>query len=265
MTQHIIWYYDQLFVYPMVLEHDTSEEALTRLGCLLYGAGFVKDSYTQAIVEREKIYPTALPTQIGVAVPHTDSLHVLTLSMAVGILSRPVIFKEMGSSGDKEVPVQVVMSLAVPNPKQVVAMLRHLFDVIQIPDFLPTLVKMTEREKISRFLEEKINTCREGELEENGQATADAQEGRQVLLKINHPVGLHARPASLFVKTARNYNADILVNYNGKEVNAKSILNVLQLGAGKGAEIIISAKGIDRDEALQALTELVETDFGGVA
>ncbi len=264
MNQHIQWYYDQLFVYPMELEHDTAGEVLLRLGSLMYGAGFVKESYIQAIIEREKIYPTALPTQIGVAVPHTDSQHVYTLSMAVGILSRPVIFKEMGSSGDKEVPVQVVMALAVPNPKQVVAMLRHLFDVIQIPDFLPTLVKIKEREALSKYLQEKINTYREGELDENGQAVTAVDEGKQIVLKINHPVGLHARPASLFVKTARNFASDIQVAYSGKEVNAKSILNILQLGAGQGAEITISAKGKDRDEALQALTELVESNFGGV-
>lgn len=265
MTQYIPWFHDQLLVYPMELEQDTAEEALTRLGSLMYGAGFVKQSYIQAVVEREKIYPTALPTQIGVAVPHTDSQHVLTLSMAVGILTYPVVFKEMGSNGDREVPVRVILTLAVPNPKQVVAMLRHLFEVIQIPDFLPSLVTIKDRSALSKILDEKINATAGGALSENNGNGASSQNGKQITLKITHPVGLHARPASIFVKTAKNFSADILVSYGGREVNAKSILNILQLGAGQGAEITISAKGSDRDAALQALTELIATDFGGVA
>ncbi|MDX1412752.1 MAG: HPr family phosphocarrier protein [Candidatus Promineifilaceae bacterium] len=79
---------------------------------------------------------------------------------------------------------------------------------------------------------------------------------------ITHEVGLHARPASLFVKTAGQYNSDIAVSYNGRSANAKSILSVLTLGVHKDAEIEITADGEDADEALAALQELVENNFG---
>ncbi len=80
-------------------------------------------------------------------------------------------------------------------------------------------------------------------------------------MTINHEAGLHARPATLFVKTAGKFEADIRVSYEGTEVNAKSSLQVLTLGAEQGAEITVRAEGEDAEEALEALTELVESDF----
>ena len=79
---------------------------------------------------------------------------------------------------------------------------------------------------------------------------------------IFHEVGLHARPASLFVKTAGQYKSNITVSCNGRSANAKSILSVLTLGAHKDTEIEITAEGEDADEALTALKELVESNFG---
>lgn len=83
----------------------------------------------------------------------------------------------------------------------------------------------------------------------------------ETVLTIEHEVGLHARPAALFVKTAGRFNANVRVRYGGREVNAKSILQVLTLGAEEGAEITVEAEGEDADAALEALRELVENDF----
>ena len=75
-------------------------------------------------------------------------------------------------------------------------------------------------------------------------------------------VGLHARPASLFVQTAARFQSDITVASNGREANAKRMLAVLQLGAEHGAELDITAAGDDAVEAVQALAELVGNRFG---
>lgn len=75
---------------------------------------------------------------------------------------------------------------------------------------------------------------------------------------INNPIGLHARPAAAFVQLTNQYQSEILVSYNGRTVNAKSILGVLSLGAGHGAEIILSVEGTDKDEALLSITEFME-------
>ncbi|MCR4398315.1 MAG: HPr family phosphocarrier protein [Firmicutes bacterium] len=77
--------------------------------------------------------------------------------------------------------------------------------------------------------------------------------------KIIHETGLHARPASLFVKLASSFKSTITVSANGRKANAKSILEVLTLGAGKDCELLIEARGEDEEEALKCLVEMVTT------
>lgn len=82
---------------------------------------------------------------------------------------------------------------------------------------------------------------------------------------VEHPVGLHARPAAEFVKTANQYQSDITLSNltaASEVVNAKSILSVLTLGVNQGFEIEISANGPDETEALRDLEQLVQNNFG---
>ncbi|ACM59302.1 phosphocarrier protein [Caldicellulosiruptor bescii] len=78
----------------------------------------------------------------------------------------------------------------------------------------------------------------------------------KVVLK--NPTGLHARPASIFVTEAGKFKSDIFIIKDGKEVNAKSILNILAMGAKKGDEIILKVVGEDEDQALKRLVDLLE-------
>lgn len=75
-------------------------------------------------------------------------------------------------------------------------------------------------------------------------------------------VGLHARPASIFVQTAARFNASIQVSCNGRQADARRILQVLQLGARKGDVLQIRAEGDDAEAALQALGEIIANRFG---
>lgn len=84
----------------------------------------------------------------------------------------------------------------------------------------------------------------------------------EISLVINHEVGLHARPASLFVQTAGKFSSDVQVIHGEKKANAKSILSVLALGAQQGAELRIIAQGEDEQETLEALKQLVMSNFG---
>jgi len=79
---------------------------------------------------------------------------------------------------------------------------------------------------------------------------------------VNNKVGLHARPAAIFVQTANKYKSTVKVSANDKTANAKSILSILTLGVDQGCEITINAEGEDADQVLQSLKELVETNFG---
>ncbi|QBS36784.1 MULTISPECIES: HPr family phosphocarrier protein [Thermaerobacter] len=84
----------------------------------------------------------------------------------------------------------------------------------------------------------------------------------EVTVTIQHPTGLHARPAALFVQAASRFRSQIEVQANGKTANAKSMMAILGLGARQGTVLTIRAEGDDAAEAVAALKELVETNFG---
>lgn len=69
--------------------------------------------------------------------------------------------------------------------------------------------------------------------------------------------GLHARPAAYFVQEANKFSAQIFIEKDNRKVNAKSIMGVMSLAVSKGAEILITADGIDAEQAVQALSEIV--------
>jgi phosphocarrier protein len=79
---------------------------------------------------------------------------------------------------------------------------------------------------------------------------------------IVNKLGLHARAASKFVTIAAQYEADIRVAKDGREVSGKSIMGVMMLAAARGSRIQVSAEGSDAEAALDALEELVRERFG---
>ena len=85
---------------------------------------------------------------------------------------------------------------------------------------------------------------------------------KSIQITVENQVGLHARPATLFVQTAQKHQAEITVSYEGKTVNAKSLLGLLSLGVTKDATITVAANGSDEEVALNALTSLLEINFG---
>ncbi len=87
---------------------------------------------------------------------------------------------------------------------------------------------------------------------------------QQAKLMITTDVGLHARPATLFVRTSNQFESDIQVIYGSKEANAKSILQVLSLGVEKDGEINLIINGPDENQALNELSSLVQTNFSDV-
>ena len=78
---------------------------------------------------------------------------------------------------------------------------------------------------------------------------------------INNQVGLHARPATFFIQKANSYKSSIWVEKDDRRVNAKSLLGVLSLGIVKGMTINMIADGVDENEALAGLAELIDTGF----
>ena len=80
-------------------------------------------------------------------------------------------------------------------------------------------------------------------------------------LTMQNGVGLHANPASLFIRKANSYKSSIWVEKDDCRVNAKSLLGVLSLGISKGTNITLIADGSDEEEAIRGLAELIDSDF----
>ncbi|GEO57592.1 phosphocarrier protein HPr [Companilactobacillus bobalius] len=67
--------------------------------------------------------------------------------------------------------------------------------------------------------------------------------------------GIHARPATMLVQAASKFSSDINIEFSGKSVNLKSIMGVMSLGVGQGADVTITADGDDAADAVAAITE----------
>jgi phosphocarrier protein HPr len=81
-------------------------------------------------------------------------------------------------------------------------------------------------------------------------------------LTIVNKLGLHARASAKLTQVANSFKCDVWLSRNGRRVNAKSIMGVMMLAAGKGASIMVEAEGADADAALAALRELIAGRFG---
>jgi phosphocarrier protein HPr len=78
---------------------------------------------------------------------------------------------------------------------------------------------------------------------------------------VGNPKGLHTRPSTELVKCASGFRAQIVLRYQKTAVNAKSLLGILTLAAGKGSRITVEAEGEDAEEAIAALVSLAENRF----
>ena len=78
---------------------------------------------------------------------------------------------------------------------------------------------------------------------------------------VNNQVGLHARPATFFIQKANEFRSSIWIEKDERRINAKSLLGVLSLGIIKGMSMDIAADGPDEQEAVEALEELINTNF----
>jgi phosphocarrier protein len=81
-------------------------------------------------------------------------------------------------------------------------------------------------------------------------------------LTVTNKLGLHARASAKLTQVASQFAAEVWLTRNGRRVNAKSIMGVMMLAAGRGATLTVEADGADADDALRAIRELVAGKFG---
>ncbi|WP_047979653.1 phosphocarrier protein HPr [Ornithinibacillus contaminans] len=85
---------------------------------------------------------------------------------------------------------------------------------------------------------------------------------KEQAFKITAETGVHARPATLLVNKAGQYQSEVEMTYNDKTVNLKSIMGVMSLGIPKGAEITVTATGSDEEEAIQGIADVIKENLG---
>jgi phosphocarrier protein HPr len=94
----------------------------------------------------------------------------------------------------------------------------------------------------------------------NRKTNARVQKVEKDIAIINR-LGLHARPAAMFVRIASRYRSEVWVSKEGEEVNGKSIMGLMMLAAGQGSSLHLRCEGPDADKALEELEQLIKSRF----
>ncbi len=92
---------------------------------------------------------------------------------------------------------------------------------------------------------------------------ADAPHGDKIDKEVTivNPLGMHARPAAMFVRIASRYRCEIWVEKDGEQINGKSIMGLMMLAAGQGSKLLIRCDGPDAEKALEELEQLIAARF----
>jgi len=138
----------------------SSKEVIQLLGDVLARYGYVKDSWIQAVIDREEAFPTGLNMpgdDCNIAIPHTDVDHVLKPGVAVAILAHPVTFIHMATD-DQLVPVELVFALAISDPKQVIDSLKRIVTALQKPELRQQLKKATSPKEVVGLLNRELGS-----------------------------------------------------------------------------------------------------------
>lgn len=133
-----------------------AQEALRLLSAKLVAEGLVKDTFPEAILEREKVFPTGLPASaFDIAIPHCASENVNQTSMAVAVLAESVEFLEMGSPEITLHP-QVLFMLAIKDPKKQIETLQKLMGIIQDADLLRAIKAARTADEVFDLLSPRV-------------------------------------------------------------------------------------------------------------
>jgi phosphocarrier protein len=94
-------------------------------------------------------------------------------------------------------------------------------------------------------------------------AARNTGEGLRITkeLVVTNKLGIHARPAAMFVKTANKFECDIFVEKDGERVNGKSIMGLMMLAAGPGSKLLVLAEGEEAAKAVVELEALIKRKF----
>jgi galactitol PTS system EIIA component len=138
------------------LEAVDSEQVIRELGGRLRQLDCVKEGFVDATLRREADMPTGLPLggDINAAIPHVDIEYVNRSALALATLASPVVFQNMVDP-DEEVPVRLVIMLALDQPKSQIEMLQEVSGVLQKPDLVLRLMTAADAREALAILSDK--------------------------------------------------------------------------------------------------------------
>lgn len=144
-----------IIVYPLMAEDST--DAIRQIGHVMEQQGYIKSSYTAAVLEREKIFPTGLALQnTSIAIPHaTPEGNVLKNGIAVARLAKPVAFHSM-EDFDRTTQADLIFLLALEEIHQHLDVLKQLFTTFQQPAVLQALRDACSPDELLEILQTNI-------------------------------------------------------------------------------------------------------------
>ena len=128
-------------LFTLEADAKTAADAMAVTGGFLFEQGYVKDSFVSACQQREQSYPTGLPLEPPVAIPHAAPEHVVQNAVCFLRLHEPVSFRRMDDPED-QVSVRVLFNLAISSGEEQLGMLQSLMNAFVSEDFLPKCLSL---------------------------------------------------------------------------------------------------------------------------
>ena len=139
------------------MDAKTTDEVMEKMGKKFVSLGYCKDSYIQALKDREVEVPTGIDIDgVGVAMPHTDVSHVLKAGIGIATMAEPVTFVHMATD-DVPVSVKTVFMLAVDDPNRHLEEIQDILAVIQDKETLKQIMTAENANKVIEIIKEKEN------------------------------------------------------------------------------------------------------------
>ncbi len=138
-------------IYTSLAPH-TSDELFSMLGEDLADKGYINPTWLEAIKEREDKYPTGLGFDtVGIAIPHTDPVHIKTPYIAFIKLEKPVVFEFMAGAGDP-VEAEFVVNLGIQHQEDQVGLLQKLMGIFANDEYVQELKATTDTQELYTLL-----------------------------------------------------------------------------------------------------------------
>lgn len=130
------------------IDAETPTDVERQLAEKLHAGGFVRDTFADALIEREKEYPTALEVgEHNVAIPHTEAEHTIKGAVAVGVLRHPATWHRMDDT-DETCEVEFVVMLAVNNPHDHLELLQKVIALVQDQELIGRVLNATGAKEV---------------------------------------------------------------------------------------------------------------------